>query len=126
MRRRSGQMVRRCFAGCVKAGSPFGVGVLRAWLRGYGLTSLVNGDLLIAEVLSPDQEEADMATQQDTRQAEATAAKLATLRDDVRATIRRADDPQLKAALETGAEVLGGLRQAFVDYGKGSEEAWQR
>jgi hypothetical protein len=105
MRRRSGQMVRRCFA---------------------GLTSLVNGDLLIAEVLSPDQEEADMATQQDTRQAEATAAKLATLRDDVRATIGRADDPQLKAALETGAEVLGGLRQAFVDYGKGSEEAWQR
>ena len=67
-----------------------------------------------------------MATQQDTRQAEATAAKLATLRDDVRATIGRVDDPQLKAALETGAEVLGGLRQAFVDYGKGSEEAWQR
>ncbi len=67
-----------------------------------------------------------MAAQQDTRQAEATAAKLATLRDDVRAIIRRAGDPQLKAALETGAEVLGGLRQAFVDYGKGSEEAWQR
>ena len=67
-----------------------------------------------------------MATQQDTGQAEATAMKLATLRDDVRATIGRVDDPQLKAVLETGAEVLGGLRQAFVDYGKGSEEAWQR
>lgn len=67
-----------------------------------------------------------MATQQDTGQAEMTAAKLATLRDDVRATIRCVDDPQLKAALETGAEVLGGLRQAFVDYGQGSEEAWQR
>jgi hypothetical protein len=80
----------------------------------------------MAEVLSPDQEEADMATQQDTGQAEATAVKLATLRDDVRATIGRVDDPQLKAVLETGAEVLGGLRQAFVDYGKGSEEAWQR
>jgi hypothetical protein len=80
----------------------------------------------MAEVLSPDQEEADMATQQDTGQAEATAVKLATLRDDVRTTIGRVDDPQLKAVLETGAEVLGGLRQAFVDYGKGSEEAWQR
>jgi hypothetical protein len=71
-------------------------------------------------------QEADMATQQDTGQAEAAAAKLATLRDDVRATIGRVDDPQLKAVLETGAEVLGGLRQAFVDYGKGSEKAWQR
>jgi hypothetical protein len=67
-----------------------------------------------------------MATQQDTAQAETTAAKLATLRDDVRATIPRVDDPQLKAVLETGAEVLGGLRQAFVDYGQGGEEAWQR
>ena len=67
-----------------------------------------------------------MATQQDTGQAEATAVKLATLRDDVRATIGRVDDPQLKAVLETGAEVLGGLRQAFVDYGKGSEAAWRR
>ena len=67
-----------------------------------------------------------MATRQDTGQAEATAVQLATLRDDVRATIGRVDDPQLKAVLETGAEDLGGLRQAFVDYGQGSEEAWQR
>ena len=67
-----------------------------------------------------------MATQQDTGQAEATAAKLSSLRDDVRATIGRVDDPQLKAVLETGAEVLGGLRQAFIGYGQGSEEAWQR
>ncbi|MGH3258875.1 MAG: hypothetical protein ACRDOU_26330 [Streptosporangiaceae bacterium] len=80
----------------------------------------------MAEMLHLDQEEADMAIQQDTGQAEATAVKLATLRDDVRATIGRVDDPQLKAVLETGAEVLGGLRQAFVDYGKGREEAWQR
>lgn len=93
---------------------------------GDGLTSLVNSDLLIAVVLSLDQEEAGVAIQQDTGQAEATAAKLATLRDDVRVTIGLVDDPQLKAVLETGAEVLGGLRQAFVDYGKGSEEAWRR
>ena len=67
-----------------------------------------------------------MGTQQDTGQAQATAEKLGALRDDVRATIGRVDDPQLKAVLETGAEVLGGLRQAFVDYGTGSEEAWKR
>lgn len=90
------------------------------------MTSLVNSDLLIAVVLSLDQEEAGVAIQQDTGQAEATAAKLATLRDDVRVTIGLVDDPQLKAVLETGAEVLGGLRQSFVDYGKGSEEAWRR
>jgi hypothetical protein len=80
----------------------------------------------MVSVLVLAQEEADMATQQDTGQAEATAVQLATLRDDVRATIGRVDDPQLKAVLETGAEVLGGLQQAFVDYGQGSEEAWQR
>jgi hypothetical protein len=80
----------------------------------------------MVSVLVLVQEEADMATQQDTGQAEATAAKLSSLRDDVRATIGRVDDPQLKAVLETGAEVLGGLRQAFVDYGQGNEEAWQR
>ena len=80
----------------------------------------------MVSVLVLAQEEADMATQQDTGQAEATAVQLATLRDDVRATIGRVDDPQLKAVSETGAEVLGGLRQAFVDYGQGSEEAWQR
>jgi hypothetical protein len=80
----------------------------------------------MVSVLVLAQEEADMATQQDTGQAEATAVQLATLRDDVRATIGRVDDPQLKAVLETGAEVLGGLRQAFIDYGQGSEEAWQR
>jgi hypothetical protein len=28
--------------------------------------------------------------------------------------------------LETGAEVLGGLRQAFVDYADGTEDAWRR
>lgn len=28
--------------------------------------------------------------------------------------------------LETGAEVLNGLRQAFVDYADHTEQAWQR
>lgn len=57
---------------------------------------------------------------------DAVAGKIAALRDELRATVSRVDDPQAKAMLETGAEVLGGLRQAFVDYAEGSEEAWQR
>lgn len=56
----------------------------------------------------------------------AIAARLAELRDDMRATIGQVDDRQAKALLETGAEVLGGLRQAFLDYAAGTEEAWQR
>jgi hypothetical protein len=54
------------------------------------------------------------------------ASQLGALRDDLRTTIGRVRDPQAKAMLETGAEVLGGLRQAFVDYAEGSEEAWRR
>jgi hypothetical protein len=51
---------------------------------------------------------------------------IAALRDQMRATIPTVDDLQAKALLETGAEVLGGLHQAFVDYADGSEAAWQR
>lgn len=57
---------------------------------------------------------------------DAIAAKISVLRDEMRAMISRIDDLQGKAMLETGAEVLGGLRQAFVDYAEGTEEAWQR
>jgi hypothetical protein len=57
---------------------------------------------------------------------DAVAAKLGGLRDELRSTISKVGDLQAKAMLETGAEVLGGLRQAFVDYAEGSEEAWQR
>lgn len=56
----------------------------------------------------------------------AIAAVLADLRNEMRGTIRRVNDPQGKAVLETGAEVLGGLHQALIDYAEGSEEAWQR
>ena len=61
--------------------------------------------------------------------AEATnaiAAKITALRDEMRTVIPNVADPQAKALLETGAEVLGGLRQAFTDYVEGSEAAWQR
>jgi hypothetical protein len=56
----------------------------------------------------------------------AIAAKLGTLRDELRSTIPQVEDRQAKAMFETGAEVLGGLRQAFADYAEGSEQAWQR
>ncbi|MGI8967479.1 MAG: hypothetical protein ACR2GA_00030, partial [Chloroflexota bacterium] len=44
------------------------------------------------------------------------AQKIAGLRDEIRTTIGQVDDSQAKAVLETRAEVLGGLRQAFIDY----------
>ncbi|MDQ2848452.1 MAG: hypothetical protein M3Y77_19380 [Actinomycetota bacterium] len=56
----------------------------------------------------------------------AIAGKIAALRDEMRATVPAVDDPQAKALLETGAEVLNGLQHAFIDYADGSEEAWQR
>lgn len=70
-----------------------------------------------------------MNQQQTTRHpasAEAFSVKLDGLRAEMRAAISEVDDVQAKAMLETGAEVLGGLRQAFVDYQAGTEEAWQR
>jgi hypothetical protein len=54
------------------------------------------------------------------------ATRIGGLRDELRAAIAGAADPQAKALLETAAEVLGGLRKAFVDYAEGSEVAWQR
>ena len=57
---------------------------------------------------------------------DAIARKLGDLRDEMRNTIRDVGDPQGRAVLETGAEVLSGLRQAFADYAEGSEQAWQR
>lgn len=60
----------------------------------------------------------------DRQQTDAIAVKLAGLRDEMRTAIGHVDDPQAKALLETGAEVLGGLRHAFVDYATGTEPAW--
>lgn len=55
----------------------------------------------------------------------AIAGRLADLRDQMR-SIREVNDPQGRAVRETGAEVLDGLQQAFLDYADGTEEAWQR
>jgi hypothetical protein len=56
---------------------------------------------------------------------DAIASRPGDLRDEMRTTIREVDDPQGRAVLETGAEVLSGLRQAFIDYADGTEQAWQ-
>ena len=54
------------------------------------------------------------------------ASRLCALRDEYERRDRpEVGDRQAKALFETAAEVLGGLRHAFVDYGEGSEEAWQ-
>lgn len=52
--------------------------------------------------------------------------KLAGLKDEMRSAVGQVDDVQAKALLETGAEVLGGLAKAFVDYAAGTERAWKR
>ena len=48
-------------------------------------------------------------------------ALISHLRDDVKAM----EDPQAKALFETAAETLGGLLQAFEDYERGDEPAWE-
>ena len=50
--------------------------------------------------------------------------EITNLIDHLRKDIGRAPEPQFQALLETSAEVLGGLRKAFEDYGKHTETAW--
>lgn len=49
---------------------------------------------------------------------------LLDLQSSLRDRIDAADDDQLKAALETAAEALGGLAGAFDDFVEGDEKAW--
>lgn len=51
--------------------------------------------------------------------------RLADLAEHLREDVEKVDEPQAKELFETAAEVLLGLRNAFVDYGKGDEGAWQ-
>jgi hypothetical protein len=53
-------------------------------------------------------------------------ARLNEIRDHLREDIGKVDEPQFKAMFETAAEVLGGLTQAFHDYQRKNEKAWQR
>ena len=51
--------------------------------------------------------------------------EIAGLIDHLHKDIERAPEPQFQALLETSAEVLVGLRNAFEDYGKHAEAAWR-
>ena len=51
--------------------------------------------------------------------------RLVELQDALRAEVEQAGEPQLKALLETSAEVLGGLGKALGDYAAKNEAAWR-
>ena len=51
--------------------------------------------------------------------------EIAGLIDHLHKDIESALEPQFQALLETSAEVLGGLRKAFEDFGKHAEAAWR-
>ena len=51
--------------------------------------------------------------------------EITGLIDHLRDDVERVTEPQFQALLETSAEVLGGLRKAFKDYGKHAEAAWR-
>lgn len=55
---------------------------------------------------------------------DAIAERLQALVDHLRHDVTEVDDPRAQALFETAAEVLGGLRKAFVDYGQRNEKAW--
>lgn len=50
---------------------------------------------------------------------------LQDLADHLREDIKKIDELQAKAMFETTAEVLLGLKKAFVDYEKRNEAAWE-
>jgi hypothetical protein len=58
--------------------------------------------------------------------AQKTREHMKEMIDDLRGDIDMFDDdPQIKALLETSAEVLGGLCNAFEHYEQKSEAAWR-
>ena len=81
----------------------------------------------IAPVAKP--EEADMGQQDqrhDPRQrARQLRGRLVDLQQSLRAEVDEAGEPQLKALLETSAEVLAGLGKTFDDYATKNEAAWR-
>lgn len=52
--------------------------------------------------------------------------QLTELIDHLRADVNRVSEPRFQALLETGAEVLSGLRLAFIHYDQNAERAWTR
>ena len=46
--------------------------------------------------------------------------------EHAREDVSKVNDPKAQALFETTAEVLMGLRKAFEDFEKGTEEAWKK
>jgi hypothetical protein len=64
--------------------------------------------------------------QHDPRQrARDLRAQLDGLKDALRADVEQFDEPQLRALLESSAEVIGGLGKTFGDYAAKNEAAWR-
>lgn len=51
--------------------------------------------------------------------------QLGDLVAHLRADVARVREPQFQALLETSAEILTGLKKAFVDYSAHAEPAWR-
>jgi hypothetical protein len=67
-----------------------------------------------------------MASRSDPRpRAQKMQERLEDTMNRLREEVELAEEPQLKAMLETSAEVLGGLAKAFHDYQEKTEAAWR-
>jgi hypothetical protein len=71
---------------------------------------------------SPDPRERPRDAREHAREAQ---HRLESLIDHLRDDVRRVDDPQLEAILETAAEVLSGLNKTLHDYERRNEPAWR-
>jgi hypothetical protein len=58
--------------------------------------------------------------------AENIRKQLSDLISHLREDVAHVDEPRFQALLETGAEVLGGLKTAFEHYSAKTEKAWRR
>ena len=54
----------------------------------------------------------------------AVADKLGEVFEHLRGAIDKVSEPRAQALFETAAEVLSGLRTAFIHYGERKEKAW--
>ena len=57
---------------------------------------------------------------------EQVKALLTELIDHLRADVFRVDDPKAQALFETSAEVVLGLRKAFIGFEQRSHAAWKK
>lgn len=80
----------------------------------------------IAPVATPERAAVSVQGRQDPRQrASQLRERLTDLQESLRDEVEQVGDPQLKALLETSAEVLGGLGKTFDDYAAKNEAAWR-